>query len=56
MSRLTRRAVYRLAAVLIVLGVLMVLVTLTNSSPISMEMPILLIGIGMIAVASFAGL
>ena len=56
MSRLTRKAVSRFAAVLILLGTFMVLVALTNPYPISMATATLLIGVVMIAIASFAGL
>ena len=56
MSRLTRKAVFRSAVVLIILGVLMVLVALTNPYAISMATTTLLIGVAMIAIASFAGL
>ncbi len=54
MSRLTRKSVFRPAVVLILLGILMVLVTLTN--PMLMATATLLIGVAMIAIASFADL
>jgi hypothetical protein len=50
------RLFFRFAVVLILLGILMVLVTLTKPSAISMETATLLIGVVMIAIASFAGL
>jgi hypothetical protein len=56
MSRLTRKAVSRLAVVLILLGILMVLVALTNPLAIGMATATLLIGVVMVAIASFAGL
>jgi len=56
MSRLTRKAVFRSAVVLIILAILMVLVTLTNPSAFGMTTATLLIGVAMIAIASFAGL
>ena len=56
MSRLTRKAAFRSAVVLIILAILMVLVTLTNPSAFSMTTATLLIGVAMIAIASFAGL
>ena len=56
MNRLTSKVVFRSAAVLILLGALMVLVMLTSPSAISMETATLLIGVLMIAIASFAGL
>ena len=54
MSRQTSKAVIRVEMVLILLGTLMVLVTLTN--PSAVETATLLIGVLMIAIASFAGL
>ena len=56
MRRLTRKSVFRSAVVLIILGILMVLVTLTKPSAFSMATATLLIGVAMIAIASFAGL
>jgi hypothetical protein len=56
MSRLTSKAVFRSAVILILLGVLMVLVALTNPLAVSMATATLLIGVVMIAIASFAGL
>ena len=56
MSRLTRNVVFRFAVALILLGIFMVLVQLTNPSAISMATATLLIGVLMIAIASFAGL
>jgi hypothetical protein len=56
MSRLTRKSVFRSAVVLILLGILMVLVTLTNPSAMLMATATLLIGVVMIAIASFADL
>jgi len=56
MSRLTSKAVFRSAAILILLGVLTVLVALTNPVAISMATATLLIGVVIIAIASFAGL
>jgi hypothetical protein len=56
MSRLTSKAVFRSAVVLILVGVFMALVALTNPAAVSMATAILLIGVGMIAIASFAGL
>jgi hypothetical protein len=56
MSRLTSKAVFRSAVILILLGVLMVLVALTNPLAVSMATATLLIGVAMIAIASFAGL
>ncbi len=56
MNRLTSKAVFHFAVVLILLGALMVLVMLTSPSAISMETATLLIGVLMIAIASFAGL
>jgi len=55
MSRLTRKSVFRSAVVLILLGILMVLVTLTNPAML-MATATLLIGVVMIAIASFADL
>jgi hypothetical protein len=57
MRRLTRKSVFRSAAILILLGVLMIaLVALANPVAISMATATLLIGVAMIAIASFAGL
>jgi len=56
MSRLTSKAVLRCAVIIILLGILMVLVALTNPFAISMATATLLIGVLMIALASFAGL
>jgi hypothetical protein len=56
MSRLTRKSVFRSAVVLILLGILMVLVALANPSAMLMATATLLIGIVMIALASFADL
>ena len=56
MSRLTSNVVFRSAVILILLGVLMALVALTNPVAISMATATLLIGVVMIAIASFAGL
>jgi hypothetical protein len=56
MSRLTSKSVLRSASVLAVLGALMVLVALTNPSATSMATAMFLVGLGMIAIASFAGL
>ena len=47
MSRLTRKSVFRSAVVLILLGILMVLVTLTNPSAMLMATATLLIGVVM---------
>ena len=55
-SRLTRKSVFRSAVVLILLGILMVLVMLTNPSAMLMATATLLIGVVMIAIASFADL
>ena len=52
MLRLTSKAVFRSAAVLILLGVLMVLVALTKPSAISIATATLLIGVVMFAIAS----
>jgi len=56
MNRLTSKAVFHFAVVLSLLGAVMVLVMLTSPSAISMETATLLIGVLMIAIASFAGL
>jgi hypothetical protein len=56
MSRLTRKSVFRSAVVLVLLGILMGLVTLTNPSAMLMATATLLIGVVMIAIASFADL
>jgi len=56
MSQLTRKAASRFAMVLTLLGTFVVLVTLTHPSANSMAGATLLIGVTMIAVASFAGL
>ena len=56
MSRLTSKVVFRSAVILILLGVLPVLVMLTNPYAISMSTATLLVGIVMIAIGSFAGL
>ena len=56
MSRPTRKSVFRSAAVLILLGILMVLVTLTNPSAMLMAAATLLIGVVVFAIASFADL
>ena len=56
MSRLTSKAVFRSAVILILLGLLVVLGALTNPVAISMATATLLIGVVMIAIASFAGL
>ena len=48
--------VFRSAVILILLGILTVLVMLTNSLAISMATATLLVGVVMIAIASFAGL
>ena len=56
MSRLTSKVVFRSAVILILLGILAVLVMLTNPYAISIATATLLVGIGMIAIASFAGL
>ena len=50
------KSVFRSAVVLILLGILMVLVTLTNPSAMLMATATLLIGVVMIAIASFADL
>jgi hypothetical protein len=54
MSRLTRKSVIRVEVVLILLATL--IVTLSNPTAISIETAILLVGVLMIAIASFAGL
>ena len=56
MSPPTRKSVFRSAVVLIFLGILMVLVTRTNPSAMLIATATLLIGIVMIAIASFADL
>ena len=56
MSRLTGKVVFRSAVILILLGVLMALVALTNPVAISMATATFMIGVVMIAIASFAGL
>ncbi len=56
MIRLTSKAVFRFAVVLILLGIFMVLVTLANRYAVSMATATLLIGVLMIAIASFADL
>lgn len=56
MSRLTSKAVFRSALILILLGILTVLVALTKPLAISMAAATLLVGVVMIAIASFAGL
>jgi hypothetical protein len=56
MSRLTSKVVFRSAVILILLGVLMALVVLTNPVAISMATATFMIGVVMIAIASFAGL
>jgi hypothetical protein len=56
--RTTRKSgsVFRSALVLILLGLLMVLVALTNPSATLMAGGTLFVGVAMIAIASFAGL
>ncbi len=56
MGRLTSKAVLRCAVIIVLLGVLMVLVALTNPFAIGMATATVLIGVLMIALASFAGL
>jgi hypothetical protein len=56
MSRLTRKSVLRSALVLIVLGTFMVLVALTTPYALTMATATLLVGLSMIAIATFAGL
>jgi hypothetical protein len=56
MSRLSRNSVSRSATVLAALGAFMVLVVLTNPPAILMATATLLIGVVIIAIASFAGL
>ena len=56
MSRLTRKSVSRSASVLAVIGTFMVLATLANPSATLMAGATLLVGVVMIAIASFAGL
>jgi hypothetical protein len=56
MGRLMRKSVFRSAVVLFLLGILMVLLTLTNPSAMQMAAATLLIGVLMIAIASFGGL
>jgi hypothetical protein len=55
-ANMTRKSVFRSAVVLILLGLLMVLASLTNPSATVMAAGTLLIGVVMIAIASFAGL
>ncbi len=52
MSRVTSKAIFRSAVVLILLGIFMVLVSLTKPLAVSMATATLLIGIAMIAVTS----
>ncbi len=56
MSRLVNKVFARSAVILVLLGVLMALIALTNPVAISMSTATLLIGVVMIAIASFAGL
>ena len=56
MSRLTSKGILRCAVIIILLGILMVLVALTNPLAIGMATATLLIGVVMLAIASFAGL
>lgn len=56
MSQLTDKFISRLAVILILLGTFMVLVALTNPYTIGMATAAFLVGVAMIAVASFAGL
>ena len=56
MSRLIRKSVSRSASVLAVLGTFMVLITLTNPSATPMAAALLLVGVILIAIATFAGL
>jgi hypothetical protein len=56
LSRLTSKAVLRSAVILNLLGLLVVLGALTNPVAISMATATLVIGVAMIAIASFAGL
>ena len=53
---MTMKSVFRSALVLILLGLLMVLVALTNPSATLMAGGTLFGGVAMIAIASFAGL
>jgi hypothetical protein len=54
MSRITRKVVFRSALILILLGLLMALVALTNPVAISMATATFMMGVAMIAIASFA--
>ncbi len=56
MSHLTRKSVLRSASTLTVLGALIVVVSMTNPSATIMATATLLVGLAMIAIASFAGL
>lgn len=56
MTRLSRKSLLRCVMVLTLLGLLMVLIALTNPSATLMAAATLLIGVLMIAIASFAGL
>jgi hypothetical protein len=56
MRRLTGKVVFRSAVILILLGILIVLLALTNPLAVSMATATLLIGVVMIAIASFARL
>jgi uncharacterized membrane protein HdeD (DUF308 family) len=56
MSQLTSKAVLRSAVVIILIGILTDLVALTNPSASAMATVMLLLGVVMIAIASFAGL
>ena len=56
MSRLTSKVVSRSAVILVLLGVLMALVALTNPVAISTATATFMIGVAIIAIASFADL
>jgi ABC-type microcin C transport system permease subunit YejB len=55
-NRLTRKSVFRSAVILVLIGILAALLTLTNHSAMLTATATLLIGVAMIAIASFAGL
>lgn len=53
---MSRQAVFRPAVFLVLFGIFMGFIALTNPGAISLSMVTLLVGVAMIAIASYAGL
>jgi hypothetical protein len=53
---MARKSFFRSAVVLILLGLLMTVAALTNPAAIGMATAVLMVGLALIAIASFAGL